>query len=92
MKNALLTSVGLMTPFLHHASLTADLSIDPKDVMTPDPSTNTQTQPNPTNPTSESMTMIAGGLLLCAVIALAIVRLRNSRQKALGAGASGTKG
>ncbi len=92
MKSSLLTSVGLMTPFLHHASLMADLSIDPKDVVTPDPSTNTQTKPEPRNPTTESMTMIAGGLLLCAVIALAIVRLRNSRQKALVAGASGAKG
>lgn len=92
MKNSLLTSVGLMTPFLHNASLMADLAIDPKDVVTPDPATSSQTQPEPRNPTTESMTMIAGGLLVCAVIALAIVRLRNSRQKALVAGTPANQG
>lgn len=92
MKNSLLTSVGLMTPFLHNASLMADLAIDPKDVVTPDPTTSSQTQPEPRNPTTESMTMIAGGLLVCAVIALAIVRLRNSRQKALVAGTPANQG
>lgn len=91
MKNSLPTSVGLIIPFLPHANLMADLAIDPADVVTPDPTTSSQTQTDSANPSSDSMTMIAGGLLACAVIALAIVRLRNARQKGLAAGTPTSK-
>jgi hypothetical protein len=102
MNSSLRISAGLMIPFLSHAHVMADIAIDPRDVVPSpspspspspqDPFTSSQTQPEPRNPATESMTMIAGGLLLCAVVALAIVRLRNARQKALVTGSPASKG
>jgi hypothetical protein len=86
MKRHLFTPLGLLASFAFQERLTADIAIDPSEIVPADEQPDSQTQ---------SWTTIAGtGLLLCAFMAMLIVRVKKARQSkpANSAGVSGESG
>jgi hypothetical protein len=73
MKQYLFTPLCLLTSLAFHERLIADIAIDPSEIVP------TETQPDLQ---TQSWTTIAGsGLLLCAGIAVLIVRVKKARQR-----------
>lgn len=74
MKRHRFTPLALLTTLAFHERLIADIAIDPSDIVPAESQPDSQTQ---------SWTTIAGaGLLLCAFIAMLIVRVKKARQHA----------
>ena len=72
MKRRHFTPLGLLTSLAFHERLIADISIDPSEIVPAEAQPDSQTQ---------SWTTMAGtGLLLCAFIAMLIVRVKQTRQ------------
>jgi len=82
MKRHLITPLGLLIPLAFHERLIADIAIDPSEIVPAKAQPDSQAQ---------SWTTIAGtGLLLCAFIAMLIVRLKKARQRASGGSVGGS--
>lgn len=68
-----ITPLSLLPSLAFHEELFADIAIDPSEIIPADAPPDSQTQ---------SWTTIAGaGLLLCAFIAMLIVRVKKARQR-----------
>lgn len=72
MKRHLFTSLGLLTSLGFQERLIADIAIDPSEMVPAEAQLGSQTQ--------SWMTIAGTGLLLCAFIAMLIVRVRQTRQ------------
>lgn len=86
MKRLPFTPLGLLTSLAFHERLFADIAIDPSEIVPAEAQPDSHT---------ESWTTIAGtGLLLCAGIAVLIVRIKNARLRSTenGTGVSGESG
>ncbi len=74
MNQNLCASISLLFPFAFHERLIADIAIEPSEIVPAEAQPDSQ---------SQSWTTIAGtGLLLCAGIAVLIVRVKNARHRA----------
>lgn len=74
MKRCLCTSISLLFPVAFDEHAVADIAIDPSEIVPAEAQPASQT---------ESWTTVAGaGLLLCAFIAMLIVRVKKARQHA----------
>lgn len=73
MNRCTLTSVCLTVPFLYGGSALADIPVPQTDVVPPSDTTGSQSQ--------SWTTTVAGGLLVCAFVAVMIVRVRKGRQQ-----------
>ncbi len=84
MNRSILTSVCLTVPFLYGGSALADIPAPQTEVVPPNETTGSESQ--------SWMTTVAGGLLVCAFIAVVIVRLRRGRQQETQANSPADKG
>ena len=74
MNRNLCSSIGLLIPLAFHEELLADIAFDPSEPAPWDEQSASQ---------SQSWTTMAGtGLLLCAFLAMLIVRVKKARQRA----------